>query len=35
MTAKLLRQIIFSAIDEVDDSFTQDSEEWQMLCMMS
>ena len=33
--AKLLRQNISSAVDQFDDSFTQDSEEWQMLCMMS
>ena len=33
--AKLLRQNIFATVNEVDDSFTQDSEEWQMLCMMS
>ena len=33
--AKLLRQNIFSAVDEFVDSFTQDGEEWQMLCMMS
>ena len=33
--AKLLRQNIFSAVDEFVNSFTQDGEEWQMLCMMS
>ena len=33
--AKLLWQNIFSAAQEFDDSFTQDSEEWLMLCVMS